>query len=100
LVSLREGVLHLSVMLDACQTVQEHLFEGHSECPIDMFCWNCPSQCRFSKSYTGNLMPKTAKEYHLILYQKWKTLILIQKLHGVIKQLERRVEELEAKLSD
>jgi hypothetical protein len=94
---IRELICYYGRKLDACDAVENHLYEGEESCPVPRYCYTCMHQdtCFFNQTYSENLTPKTASELHLMLYHKWRTLILLLKIYEVVNEIDRRLCKIE-----
>jgi hypothetical protein len=99
---LRELVSYYGKKLDICEKVEDHFYEADEGCPVTRYCYLCKKYetCTFSKTYSGNLSPETAQELHIMLYHKWRTLILLIELYEVIKQIDLRMCEVEERIAE
>jgi len=93
----RELVYYYGRKLEVCDAVENHMFEGEESCPVSRYCYTCMHQdtCVFNKTYSENLTPQTASELHLMLYHKWRTLILLLKIYEIIYEIDRRLCQIE-----
>jgi hypothetical protein len=94
---VRELIICYGKHFDVCRDVMDHLLDGEEGCPTAVLCYACQKNkdCIFNRTYEGNLNPKTDMEYHIALYHKWRTLILLSKIYTIINTVEGEVERLE-----